>query len=265
VAAVAGAEGVVSLLELREVAFGYPRHPVGRDVSLSLRPGEVVALLGPNGSGKTTLFRTILGWLRPSAGAVELSGRPLGGWSRRERARLMGYVPQAHGALFAFTVLDVVLMGRTSHLPVFGVPTRRDREEALRALDSLGAAALAPRVYVELSGGERQLVLVARALAQEPRLLVMDEPTSNLDFGNQIRLLDQVATLGSRGIAVLMSTHHPDHARRVASRVVLLKGGQVAGDGPPAEMLSVPRLAGLYDVDPARLAPPGAAGAPGAR
>ncbi len=246
----------MSLLELRGLAFGYPRHPVGRDVSIGLRPGEVVALLGPNGSGKTTLFRTILGWLRPTAGAIELLGRPLEAWSRPERARLMAYVPQAHGALFAFTVLDVVLMGRTSHLPVFGVPSRRDREVALEALESLGAAALAPRVYVELSGGERQLVLIARALAQEPRLLVMDEPTSNLDFGNQIRLLDRVATLGGRGIAVLMSTHHPDHVRRVAGRVVLLKAGRVVGDGAPAEMLSAPRLAALYDVDPARLAPP---------
>ncbi len=255
----------MSLLELRALGFGYPRHPVGRDVSLRVEPGEVVALLGPNGSGKTTLFRTILGWLRPSAGAVELSGRPLAAWSRRERARLMAYVPQAHGALFAWSVLEVVLMGRTSHLPAFGVPSRRDREAALAALDALGAAALASRVYVELSGGERQLVLVARALAQEPRLLVMDEPTSNLDFGNQIRLLDRVAALGGRGIAVLMSTHHPDHAQRVASRVVLLKAGMLVGDGAPGTMLSVDRLADLYDVDPARLAAPAApAGATGA-
>jgi len=243
----------VSLLEVRDLAFGYRHHPVGRDVTLCLGPGEVLALLGPNGAGKTTLFRTILGWLPPVAGEVVLEGRPLAQWTRPRLARLLGYVPQAHAGLFAFTVLDVVLMGRTAHLAVFGVPTRRDREVALQALDDLGVAALAPRVYTELSGGERQLVLVARALAQEPRLLVMDEPTASLDFGNQIRVLDEISALGRRGIAVLMSTHHPDHARRVAGRVALLKRGRIVGEGAPDALLSVHQLARLYDVDPARI------------
>jgi iron complex transport system ATP-binding protein len=251
---------VVSLLEVHELAFGYPHHPVGWDVTLRLEPGEVLALLGPNGAGKTTLFRTILGWLPPFAGTVVLAGEPLAHWSRARLARLLGYVPQAHAGLFAFTVLEVVLMGRTAHLPAFGVPTRRDREVALEALDALGVAALAPRIYTELSGGERQLVLLARALAQEPRLLVMDEPTANLDFGNQIRVLDEITELARRGIAVLMSTHHPDHACRVASRVALLKRGRIVGEGAPDALLSVERLARLYDVDPARIAASGTAG-----
>jgi len=247
----------VSLLEVRDLSFGYPHHPVGGGVTLRIEPGEVLALLGPNGAGKTTLFRTILGWLPPFAGAVVVAGEPIASWSRTRLARLLGYVPQAHAGFFAFSVLDVVLMGRTAHLRVFGVPSRRDREIALEALDVLGIAPLAARVYTELSGGERQLVLVARALAQEPRLLVMDEPTASLDFGNQIRVLDEIADLGRRGIAVLMSTHHPDHARRVAGRVALLKGGRIVGEGAPEALLSVEQLARLYDVDPARIAATG--------
>ena len=233
-------------------------------MAFSVEPGEVLALLGPNGSGKTTLFRTILGWLPSLAGTIVLAGEMLAHWPRPRLARLLAYVPQAHAGLFAFSVLDVVLMGRTAHLPAFGVPSRRDREVALESLDALGIAVLAPRVYTELSGGERQLVLVARALAQEPRLLVMDEPTASLDFGNQIKVLDQIAALAGRGIAVLMSTHHPDDARRVADRVVLLKGGRIVGEGTPDALLSVGELARLYDVDPSRVASHGPAGlAPG--
>jgi iron complex transport system ATP-binding protein len=134
------------------------------------------------------------------------------------------------------------------------VPSRHDREVALSALDQLGVAGLAPRLFTELSGGERQLVLVARALAQDPRVLLMDEPAASLDFGNQIRLLDEVAALRRRGIGILMSTHHPEHARHVADRVVMIKGGRKIGEGPPATVLSPRVLGELYDMDVARLA-----------
>lgn len=247
----------MSLLEARELAFGYAGHRVGDGVSLRVEPGEVVALLGPNGGGKTTLLRTLLGALAPLAGEVRLEGEPIERWPRRRLARRLAYVPQAHAGVFAWSALDVVLMGRTAHLSLLAVPSRTDTRAALDALESLGVAALAGRVYAELSGGERQLVLVARALAQEARLLLMDEPTSSLDFGNQIRVLDHVASLATRGIAVLMSTHHPDQARRVAARVVLLKGGRLVGQGRPDETLTLDRLAGLYDVDPARIASSG--------
>jgi iron complex transport system ATP-binding protein len=257
VAALAIAEDLVSLLDVDALAFGYPGHPVGRDLRLRLDAGEVVALLGPNGSGKTTLFRTILGTLPPQGGTIRVDGESITEWPRRRLARVMAYVPQAHAGMFPFTAIDVVLMGRAAHLRPFAVPSRRDHETAEAAMRELGVEALAGRVFTELSGGERQLVLIARALAQQPRLLVMDEPAASLDFGNQVRLLDEVARLRTQGLAVLMSTHHPEHARRVADRVVLIKHGQIVEDGPPAERLSAASLGGLYDIDPARLAWPG--------
>ena len=244
---------MVSLLEARALSFGHPGRLVGEGVSLRVEPGEVVAILGPNGGGKTTLLRTLGGSLRPVSGEVLVAGEPLGRWPRRRLAGFLGYVPQAHAGVFAWTAEEIVLMGRTAHLPRFGVPSRRDHEVARAALDGLGVGALAPRVYSELSGGERQLVLLARALAQEPRALLMDEPTSSLDFGNQIRVLDHVAALAGRGIAVLMTTHHPDHALRVAHRVALLKAGRLVADGNPRALLAPEALARLYDVDPSRL------------
>jgi iron complex transport system ATP-binding protein len=263
VAAGALAEGLVSALEVVGLAFGYPHHPVGRDLDLRLEAGEIVALLGPNGSGKTTLFRTILGALRPTGGEVRVDGQSTATWPRSRLARWLAYVPQAHAGFFPFSALDVVLMGRTAHLRAFAVPSRRDREIAQEALDQLGVAGLAPRVFTELSGGERQLVLVARALAQAPRVLLMDEPAASLDFGNQIRLLEEVSALRQQGIAILMSTHHPDHARRVADRVVLMKRGVKVGEGPPSTLLAPDVVAGLYDIDVGRLPvawPPSAAG-----
>jgi len=245
----------VSLLEARALSFGHPGRLVGEGVSLRVDPGEVVAVLGPNGGGKTTLLRTLGGSLKPVAGEVVVAGEPLARWPRRRLAGVLGYVPQAHAGAFAWTAEEIVLMGRTAHLPWFGAPSRRDHAVARGALDGLGIGALAARVYSELSGGERQLVLLARALAQEPRALLMDEPTSSLDFGNQIRVLDHVAALAGRGIAVLMTTHHPDHALRVARRVVLLKAGRLVGEGDPRALLSPEGLARLYDVDPSRLAP----------
>lgn len=248
----------MSLLETRGLAFGYPQRLVGRDVTLRVDAGEVVAVLGPNGGGKTTLFRTLLGWLRPIDGEVLFDGRLLADWRRDELARHVAYVPQSPGGHFAFTVLDVVLMGRTAHLPPYGVPSKADRAIAVDCLEQLGVAALAPRVFTELSGGERQLVLVARALAQQPRLIVMDEPTASLDFGNQIKVIDHIAGLRHRGVAVLLSTHHPDHARHVADRIVRLKNGTIVGEGL-ASALTVADLAALYDLEPARISVAGPA------
>ncbi|KQX55890.1 MULTISPECIES: ABC transporter ATP-binding protein [unclassified Ensifer] len=236
-------------LDIRDLAFGYGGRTVGENASLSLESGEVLALLGPNGAGKTTLFKTVLGLLPVKAGDILLDGRPLSAWSRRERARQIAYVPQAHAALFPFTVLEVVLMGRAARLAPFSSPGARDRRIAMEALGGLGVAHLAMRPYTEISGGERQMALIARALTQEPAILVMDEPTANLDYGNQMRVLSHVRALAARGLSVVLSTHNPDHAFLVADRVALLHASKLSALGLPKDVLTPASLKQLYDID----------------
>ena len=236
------------MLEVSNLAFGFPRRTVGRDVSFSLRDGEVMCVLGPNGGGKTTLFRTLLGLLPPHGGTISLEGASLESLSRRQIAQQIGYVAQGHSAYFAFTVLDFVLMGRTAHVSVFSVPGRKDREVAERVLESLGIAALARRPVTEISGGESQLALVARALAQEPRLLVLDEPTASLDFGNQVHVLQKISALAATGISILFSSHDPDHAFLTSHRALLLAEGRALEIGPPAQVIRPDSLQRLYGV-----------------
>jgi len=236
-------------LEVQDLAFGYPGKPVGRDAGFRLAEGEVICLLGPNGCGKTTLFKTILGLIAPQGGGVMIDGEDLARWSRERRARTLAYVPQAHISFFPFRVLDTVLMGRTAHLGLFAMPGERDREAARDALRALHVVELAPADYTRISGGQRQLVLIARALAQEPRFLVMDEPTANLDFGNQVMVLEQVQGLAARGIGVIMSTHAPDQAFACADRVLLMQEGRIVAEGAPETVLTSERLRAVYGVE----------------
>ena len=236
------------MLEVKSLAFGFPGRVVGRDVSFTLGAGEVMCVLGPNGGGKTTLFRTLLGLLEKHSGSISLEGQPLEQLSRTEIARRVGYVPQGHSAYFAYTVRDFVLMGRTAHLGMFSVPGNKDREVALRALASLGIDELANKPVTEISGGERQLALVARALAQQPKLLVLDEPTASLDFGNQVRVLQKIAALGASGIAILFSSHDPDHAFLCARRALLLAEGRVLEIGTPRDVIRPDTLERMYRV-----------------
>ena len=236
------------MLAAHALGFGYGAKVVGRDVDLEVKPGEVLCLLGPNGSGKTTLFKTMLGLLAPQAGEVRLDGTPMDALSRAQIARRVAYVPQAHATHFPFRVLDMVVMGRTAHLGLFASPTREDRGRALDALAALGIAELAEAEYTRISGGQRQLALIARALAQDAPAIVMDEPTASLDFGNQVVVLTQVRRLAGRGLAVLLSTHDPDHAFSVGHRVALLDAGRLIAQGPPAEVLTPERLRAVYGV-----------------
>ncbi len=235
-------------LEAQGLAFGYPERPVGRDVSLVVEPGEVLCLLGPNGCGKTTLFKTLLGLLPPQGGQVMLSGDALTGLSRQEIARRIAYVPQTTGSVFSYTAFDLVLMGRTAHRSLFSGPTPEDRDHAHRALSELGISDLADRDVTRLSGGQRQLVIVARAIAQAAPLIVMDEPTASLDFGNQVVVLSEVRRLAARGLAVLLSTHDPDHAFSIGHRVALLDEGRLVAVGKPDDVLTPERLRAVYGV-----------------
>ena len=236
-------------LEAKQLDFGYRDKRVGSGVSLSLEAGEVLCLLGPNGSGKTTLFKTMLGLLPAQGGTVLVDGVDLRSRAREEVARLVSYVPQAHAAFFPFTVEEVVLMGRTAHLGVFSSPSRRDREAALSAITRMQIGHLADSVYTRISGGERQLTLIARALAQDARIIVMDEPTANLDFGNQVRVLQHIQSLAQSGIGVLLSTHDPDHAFICAHRVAMLHEGHLAHVGSPEATITADSLREIYGVD----------------
>lgn len=243
----------MSVLEAQELAMGYRHRAVGTDIDLALGAGEVLCLLGPNGGGKTTLFRTLLGILPPLAGTVRVADRALADWSRQALATRLAYVPQSHAGLFAFSVEEVVLMGRTARLARFSTPSAHDRGVARDCLARLGVGHLAERVYTEISGGERQLALIARALAQEARILILDEPTASLDFGNQLRVLKEIDALKRQGLSILMSTHQPEHALRVADRIALLKAGRIVGQGPRA-LATADALADLYGADPADVA-----------
>jgi iron complex transport system ATP-binding protein len=233
-------------LEAVDLAVGYPGHTVGKGISLALDTGEVLGLLGPNGAGKTTLFRTLLGLQRPLAGAAMIGGEPLDRLRPAEIARRIAYVPQAHVTEFSYAVLDVVLMGRTARLKPFSSPGAADERVARAKLDSLGIGALADADYTRISGGQRQLVLIARALAQEAPVLVMDEPTASLDFGNQTLVLARIRALAADGYGVLLSTHDPDHALLVANRVAIMAEGGLCAVGPPDDVITGALLSRVY-------------------
>jgi iron complex transport system ATP-binding protein len=233
-------------LEAVDLAVGYPGRPVGKGISLALDTGEILGLLGPNGAGKTTLFRTLLGLQRPLGGAVMVDGEPLGRLRPADIARRLAYVPQAHVTEFSYPVLDVVLMGRTARLGPFASPGAPDVRIARDRLDSLGIGALADADYTRISGGQRQLVLIARALAQEAPLLVMDEPTASLDFGNQTLVLARIRALAAEGYGVLLSTHDPDHALLVAGRVAVMAEGGLAATGATNDVVTGPMLSRIY-------------------
>ena len=221
-------------LRARELSFGHGGRSLGSGLNLDVAPGEVLCLLGPNGSGKTTLLRTLLGLAAPLAGRVERDG-------------VAGYVPQQHGDYFAFTLREIVAMGRARHVGLFRAPGPADRAAVDAALSTLGILHLAERPVTEVSAGERQLALLGRALAQEPGVLVMDEPTASLDFGNQARVLEHAAALAARGLAVVFSSHDPGHAFAFAQRALLI-GPHGLAAGPVAEILTEETLEGLYGV-----------------
>jgi iron complex transport system ATP-binding protein len=234
------------MLSGHDLTIGYGDRAIGRHLNVELSTGEVLALLGPNGSGKTTLLKTLLGVLSPQAGEVRVDRRSLSDYPVWERARLIAYVPQSHAATFAFTVETIVLMGRTAHGGLFSRPTAADRAVAAQALERFGIAQLRERPYTMISGGERQLVLLARALAQEARFIVLDEPTASLDFGNQGKVMAEIRSLGQSGHGILFTTHDPNHAMRAADRAYLLRDGTCVGQGATADVLGRDQLEALY-------------------
>jgi len=228
--------------------FSYDKNRTAgfRNINFTLQTGEFMCILGPNGCGKTTLLKSINRLIRLARGSVEIDGRNVADLPRPEIARIIGYVPQLHQPAFPFTVLEVVLMGRAPHLGPFSSPKREDIAIADVAIETMGISPLRDKPYTQLSGGERQLVVFARVLAQKPSLILLDEPTSHLDFSNQVRLLTTVARLSATGIPIIMTSHYPDHAFMVSNKVALMKNGQIIDVGTPDEVVTENNLAKVY-------------------
>jgi iron complex transport system ATP-binding protein len=237
------------VIRAESITYRYGRGaPVLRDVSFEVVPGEVLAVAGPNGSGKSTLVSLLDGLLAPERGRVLLDGRPVTSYARREVARRVGYVAQTAELHFPLTVLEYVLQGRFAHGHLLGFETDEDLEAARRALEMTGTEPFAPRHLDELSGGERQRVMLARALAQEPRALLLDEPTANLDIAHQVRMLALVRALahGCR-MAVVVVTHDLNLAAEFADQILLLREGEVRGLGAPRDVLTPELLEETFD------------------
>ncbi len=237
------------MLTVASVSFSYRDRAVLHQVSLGVDRGDLVGILGPNGSGKTTLLKTIAGTLVPNAGEVMLEGRPLARWARRETARRVAYVPQETHAPFDFTVLDIVLMGRFPHLGAFALEGPADLAIARASLEATGTATFEERLFSTLSGGEKQRVVIASALAQEPALLLLDEPTASLDIGHQLDVQDLLVRLNhDRRMTMILSTHDLNFAAALCRSLILLKDGRVLAQGPTDTVLTSFAVQALYGV-----------------
>jgi iron complex transport system ATP-binding protein len=237
------------LMEARHLDYAYPGGaPAVRGVSLTLHPASLTAVIGSNGSGKSTLIRLLAGLLHPTAGTILLDGVALHAWEPRLRAREIAYMPQATMTVFPFRAIDVVLSGRTPHAPRFGFESDRDRAIAVESLEAAGAAHLAERCVTALSGGERQMVILARALAQQPRVLLLDEPAAALDLKHRAELMRTLARLrDTRGLSVVMITHDLQLTGSLFDRILALRCGELAAQGRPEEILQSALLAEIYD------------------
>ncbi len=236
-------------LEVKGLSFSYGKHPVLEDVSFTLGEGQVLSVLGPNGVGKSTLFHCMLGLAKPQAGQVLLDGQNIEALSPRELAQKIAYIPQSHNPAFNFSVLDMVLMGTTAQLGYFSAPGQKQLEAARKTLEQLGISHLTHRSYARISGGEQQLCLIARAMVQEARILVLDEPSANLDYGNRIRVMQTLRALARDGYTVIQSTHDPDQAYLYSDLILALCRGKVLAWGSPRETISNSLISRLYDVE----------------
>jgi iron complex transport system ATP-binding protein len=238
---------MMDAVAIADLGFGYGRQPVIEGLSLQIAEGDFFVVIGPNGSGKTTLLRLVLGSLVPQAGSVALFGRPLQNYGRRDLARHIALVPQGSAPVFPFTVEEIVRMGRAPHLGLLGFETTADRTEADRAVAAVGLADLARRPLDRLSGGEQQRVWIARALCQQPRLILLDEPTASLDMGHQLQIMRLLARLRrERGMTVVMVSHDVNLAAMFATRILLLHRGRTVCTGTPHAVLRPEHIRAAY-------------------
>lgn len=243
----------MSLLDVRDVVAGYGAEPPGRHevlhgVSLSAARGSITAILGPNGVGKTTLVNVVLGWIAPWAGTVDIDGAPIASLSGAERGRLVSLVPQGDHIPFEYSILDYVLLGRAPYVGRMQTPRREDADVALAAIDRAGLAGRADHGVLETSAGERQLVLLARSLAQDPALLLLDEPSAHLDLANKRRLVRLLRREADEGRTIVLTVHEPEFAAAVADVVVLMRRGEILATGAPDDVMTAALLGETYGV-----------------
>ena len=238
------------ILDVQQAGFCYDnRRMIFSDISFSLGEQEVLCILGPNGIGKSTLIRCLANLNPLNAGSIRLRDRDIRSMDHRDVAKIVGYVPQAHEIVFPFPVREFVLMGRAPHLAFFSSPDKDDYVKADAAIDLAGISRIADKPVNEISGGEYQLAMIARALAQEPEILLLDEPTSHLDFGNQIRVLEIIDQLARDGLSVIMSSHFPDHAFLSSDNVAIMQHGSFMAYGFAEDVITEENLKKTYGVD----------------
>lgn len=226
--------------------FYHPDRIILKNISLTLASHDILCLLGPNGTGKTTLLRCLLLLNKKKSGSIEIDGHDLTKIPAKKRAKLMAYVPQATTMAFPYEAREVVLMGRVAHLAAGARPSKKDWEYVNEAMGQLGILHLSRNLFNELSGGEKQMVLVARALAQQAKILIMDEPTANLDYCNQVKMLQVIKSLADQGFSILMTSHFPDHAFLACNKVVLMRDGFFMAQGLPDDVVTTENLSKLY-------------------
>ncbi|MDR3149723.1 MAG: ABC transporter ATP-binding protein [Oscillospiraceae bacterium] len=236
-------------ISVKNLTFSYGKREVLNGLTFNAHEGEMLGLLGPNGAGKTTLFNCMLGFRNKEfKGDVLICGESVRKTPASVLATRVAYVPQSHSSVFNYSVLDMTLMGASAGMSGFGSPGNNQLESARAALQTIGIAELMHRGFMNISGGERQLVLIARALAQNAKILIMDEPTANLDFGNQIRVMTKIRELAESGYTILISTHNPEHAANYCDRVLALNHGVIAADGKPDGILTEELICSLYNL-----------------
>ena len=237
------------LFEVKNISFDYDGEVIFSDISFSIERGDVLCILGPNGTGKTTLIKCLNGLNEINSGEILINGEDIKGLSFRQISKHVGYIPQSHVPSFPFKVFDVVLMGRAPYLNLTDSPKDEDKKIALDALKTLGIEDLKDKEYTNLSGGERQLVFLARVLCQKPDILILDEPTSHLDFGNQIKLLEIIDNLARSGLSIIMSSHFPDHAFLSSTKVAIMKNKKFIDFGTPEDVVTEENLKKAYSID----------------
>lgn len=237
------------MLEVKNLGFSYGSASVLENVSFAAEKGELLSVLGPNGVGKSTLFRCMLGLLTPHEGQILVEGEEIASMRPGALARKVAYIPQSHDPVFHYSVFDMVLMGTTAQTGLFSSPKKEHRQMVTDALEKLGLSHLADRSYRTLSGGERQLVLIARAMVQKAKVLLMDEPSASLDFGNRIMVMERVRELCTQGYCVIQTTHDPEQAYLYSHKILALHNGTVLAHGTPREIFTTELISTLYGVE----------------